>query len=105
MRRTITPLPKRVREAFEGRTYLSLAKLAKAFQLGENTLRRHAVNGTLPSHSKGFGKYRIHRAFTLGDAEIFWHRLQPPPVPPKARRKKKLTPAGVAKTTASGLVR
>lgn len=98
----VTPLPNRVREAFEGQTYLSLAELANAFQLGYTTLWHHANKGNLPAHSKGFGKYRVHRAFTLGDAQIFWRYLQAPVIPPKPARKKRSTPIGVEKTGRPG---
>lgn len=101
-----TVLPNRVREAFEGNTYLSLTQIAHAFQLSESTLRRHLRKGTLPSHSKGAGQYRTHRAFTVGDAETFWRRLQPPvtpPRPPKVRQKhNRATLAGVEKRNRPG---
>jgi hypothetical protein len=103
MARMKTVLPDRVREAFEGNTYLSLQAMADAFQLSTSTLRRHANQGTLPAHSKGFGEYRTHRAFTIGDAEVFWRNLQPAVTPPMPRKKhKRATPAGVEKRNGPG---
>ena len=70
-------LPKRVRVAFRGAVWLSLPDLALAFEISERTMRRHASNGTLPAHRFGAGNERVHRRFTLADAQAFWSRVSP----------------------------
>lgn len=71
-------LPKRVLTAFDSSEWLSLPELARAFEISERTMRKHAAKGTLAGHEYGTGDQRVHRAFTRADAARFWHRLNRP---------------------------
>jgi hypothetical protein len=69
-------IPERVRLAFAATPFLSLSGLSVATGWDVKTLRRHCVDGTLIGRTKGFGRVRRHRVFTLADFDGFWERLK-----------------------------
>lgn len=64
-------VPEPIREAFAGRSLLSLPKTAKALTMSIKVLRRHTDAGDIQCRYIGFGLIRTRRFYTLSDVAAF----------------------------------